>query len=54
MAEDERERNSRRLSPRVEYDDLPHHYMDSDIPHVLARVRVIDVMLELLGGRDTD
>jgi hypothetical protein len=42
----------RRLSPRVERNSLARHYVESDIPHVLARVRVVDVMLDLLRARE--
>lgn len=46
-----RKRDSR-LSPRVEYEDLPSYYVDSDIPHVLARVRLIDMLLEAIIDRE--
>lgn len=48
---DERKRHSR-LSPRVENDGIPDYYVDSDIPHVLARVRLIDSMLSDLDDRE--
>jgi hypothetical protein len=40
-----------RLSPQVEYSDLPSYYVTSDIPHVLARVRLIDALREVIGER---
>src|SRR4029079_12826193 len=41
-----------RLWPRVEFEDLAPYYVDSDIPHVLARVRLIDTFLELIADRE--
>ena len=40
-----------RLSPQVERTSLPFYYVGSDIPHVLARVRMMRLYLEALDDR---
>jgi len=40
------------LSPEVERTSLPAHYTSSDIPHVLAHVRFMDMFCSEVDARD--
>jgi hypothetical protein len=51
MTESNPNRDSR-LSPRVERTSLAYHYVESDVPHVLARVRLMHTFLDALDDRE--
>jgi hypothetical protein len=43
---------SSRLSPLVERTSLEYHYVESDVPHVLARVRLMHMFLDAVEERE--
>jgi hypothetical protein len=52
MAESDNREPDSRISPQVERGGLPRYYVNSDIPHVLARVRLVDTLLGVLRDRE--